>query len=63
MNNANRNTTANPSSKAWPTRQGPMGAAARWRMMRRGEKPRDFKGTLTKLIQYLGRYRLLILFV
>ena len=32
-------------------------------MMRRGEKPRDFKGTLNKLIQYLGRYRLLILFI
>jgi len=31
--------------------------------MRRGEKPRDFKGTLTKLIRYLGRYRLLILFI
>jgi ATP-binding cassette subfamily B protein len=32
-------------------------------MMRRGEKPRDFKGTLTKLIQYLGQYRFLILFI
>jgi ATP-binding cassette subfamily B protein len=36
---------------------GPMG------MMRRGEKPRDFKGTLTKLVRYLGRYRLLIVFI
>ncbi len=32
-------------------------------MMRRGEKPRDFKGTLTKLIQYLGQYRILIVFI
>jgi ATP-binding cassette subfamily B protein len=32
-------------------------------MMRRGEKPRDFKGTLKKLIQYLGRYRTLIIFI
>jgi ATP-binding cassette, subfamily B, multidrug efflux pump len=32
-------------------------------MMRRGEKPRDFKGTLSKLFQYLGQYRLLILFI
>jgi ATP-binding cassette subfamily B protein len=32
-------------------------------MMRKGEKPRDVKGTLTKLIRYLGRYRLLILFI
>ena len=36
---------------------GPMG------MMRGGEKPRDFKGTLKKLIQYLGSYKLLILFI
>jgi ATP-binding cassette subfamily B protein len=27
----------------------------------RGEKPRDFKGTMKKLIQYLGSYQLLIL--
>src|SRR5450756_83676 len=40
-----------------PMRGGPMA------MMRRGEKPRDFKGTLTKLVQYLGRYRLLIVFI
>jgi ATP-binding cassette, subfamily B, multidrug efflux pump len=32
-------------------------------MMRRGEKPRDFKGTLNKLIQYFGRYRALIVFI
>ncbi|MEW5868499.1 MAG: ABC transporter ATP-binding protein [Chloroflexota bacterium] len=32
-------------------------------MMRRGEKPRDFKGTLKKLVRYLGQYRLLILFI
>ncbi|MGA2502637.1 MAG: ABC transporter ATP-binding protein [Anaerolineales bacterium] len=32
-------------------------------MMRRGEKPRDFKGTLRKLIQYLGRYQGLIIFI
>jgi len=32
-------------------------------MMQRGEKPRDFKGTLTKFIQYLGQYRALIIFI
>lgn len=32
-------------------------------MMRRGEKPRDFKGTLNKLIRYLGRYKWLIIFI
>jgi ATP-binding cassette subfamily B protein len=40
-----------------PMGGGPMG------MMRKGEKPRDFKGTLKKLVQYLGQYRLLILFI
>ncbi|OGO65458.1 MAG: multidrug ABC transporter ATP-binding protein [Chloroflexi bacterium RBG_19FT_COMBO_50_10] len=32
-------------------------------MMQRGEKPRDFKGTLNKLIQYLGQYKLLIVVI
>jgi len=30
-------------------------------ILMRGEKPRDFKGTMKKLIQYLGSYQLLIL--
>jgi ATP-binding cassette subfamily B multidrug efflux pump len=42
---------------------GPMGRGGPMGMMSKGEKPRDFKGTLNKLIQYLGRYKLLILFV
>jgi ATP-binding cassette, subfamily B, multidrug efflux pump len=42
--------------------RGPMGGGP-MAMMRRGEKPRDFKGTLIKLVRYLGRYRLLILFI
>jgi ATP-binding cassette subfamily B protein len=42
---------------------GGMGRGGPMAMMQRGEKPRDFKGTLTKLIQYLGQYRLLILFI
>jgi ATP-binding cassette, subfamily B, multidrug efflux pump len=33
------------------------------RGMMRGEKPRDFKGTMRKLIQYLGAYRISILIV
>lgn len=40
-----------------PMGGGPMG------MMRKGEKPRDFRGTLKKLIEYLGRYKILILFI
>jgi ATP-binding cassette, subfamily B, multidrug efflux pump len=31
--------------------------------MMKGEKPRDFRGTMVKLIQYLGQYRILILVV
>ena len=42
--------------------RGPMGGGP-MAMMRRGEKPRDFKGTLKKLIQYLGQYKVLILFI
>ncbi len=42
---------------------GPMGRGGPMGMMGKAEKPRDFKGTLKKLIQYLGRYKLLILFV
>jgi ATP-binding cassette subfamily B multidrug efflux pump len=42
--------------------RGPMGGGP-MAMMSRGEKARDFKGTLKKLIQYIGRYKLLILFI
>ena len=38
---------------------GPMGG----RMMIKGEKPRDFKGTMVKLLQYLGSYKAAILVV
>ena len=41
--------------------RGPMGGGPM--SMMKGEKPRDFKGTLSKLIQYLGQYRGLILLV
>jgi len=41
---------------------GPMGHGGPMAMMR-GEKPRDFKGTMVKLIQYLGGYRVSILVV
>src|SRR5512138_365105 len=43
-------------------RGGPMGRGGPMAMMK-GEKPRDFKGTLKKLVQYLSQYRLLVLFV
>jgi ATP-binding cassette subfamily B protein len=41
--------------------RGPMGGGPM--AMIRGEKPRDFKGTMKKLIQYLGSYKLAILVV
>ncbi len=60
---------SNPAAKTSPAGDrgpggghGPMGGGP-MAMMRRGEKPRDFKGTLTKLVQYLGRYRYLIIFI
>ncbi|MCE7742411.1 MAG: ABC transporter ATP-binding protein, partial [Candidatus Heimdallarchaeota archaeon] len=38
-----------------PKPRGPMGA------MMKGDKASDFKGTMKKLIKYLGRYRMVIL--
>ena len=65
MTTQNSNPTTNPTpagGRAPTGGHGPMGGGP-MAMMRRGEKPRDFKGTLTKLIQYLGQYRLLIMFI
>jgi len=45
-----------------PRRTGPMGHGGPMAMMK-GEKPRDFKGTMAKLINYLGAYKLAILVV
>jgi ATP-binding cassette subfamily B multidrug efflux pump len=70
MNGNRNNSTAGstPTSGRPPVGGGPMGhrgpmAGGPMAMMRRGEKPRDFKGTLIKLIHYLGQYRFLILFI
>jgi ATP-binding cassette subfamily B protein len=41
---------------------GPMGHGGPMAMIK-GEKPRDFKGTMKKLIQYLGSYKVAILVV
>jgi ATP-binding cassette subfamily B multidrug efflux pump len=43
------------------TRRGPMGGGHGPMAMMKGEKARDFKGTMRRLIQYLGSYRLSIL--
>ena len=45
-----------------PVRGGPMGHGGPMAMMK-GDKPRDLKGTLKRLLQYLGSYRIAILFV
>ena len=61
--------SAPPTASRGPARRGglmggamPMGGGGP-RAMMRGEKPRDFRGTMTKLIAYLGQYRILILVV
>ncbi|MHB1355874.1 MAG: ABC transporter ATP-binding protein [Anaerolineae bacterium] len=45
-----------------PGRGGPLGGGPMGMMMK-GEKARDFKGTMKKLIQYLGNYKVAILIV
>ena len=42
-------------SRGEPMRRGPMG-----RMMK-GDKAKDFKGSMVKLISYLGKYKLIII--
>ena len=68
MNTQSSNPTTNPSPLGGRAPMGGgMGIGGRgggpMAMMRKGEKPRDFKGTLKKLIQYLGQYRLLIVLI
>jgi len=60
--------SSNPPANRGPARGGPMGGrgplgGGPMAMMSKAEKPRDFKGTLNKLIEYLGHYKLLILFL
>ncbi len=56
-------TNNNNGRKPQPVRRrGPMGFGG-GHMMMPGEKARDFKGTIKKLIQYLGVYRISILTV
>jgi ATP-binding cassette subfamily B multidrug efflux pump len=56
-------STSSSSRPAGPMRgRGPMGRGGPMAMMK-GEKARDFRGTMRKLIQYLGAYRILGLIV
>jgi ATP-binding cassette subfamily B multidrug efflux pump len=54
--------SSNGRRRGGPMRRGPMGRGGPMAMMK-GDKARDFKGTLRKLIQYLGSYRIAILIV
>jgi len=60
------NAAANPSAPGRPgsasgnRRRGPMGGGMRGMMP--GEKAKDFKGTMIKLLKYLGRYKWPIIF-
>ena len=45
-----------------PVRGGPMGHGGPGAMMK-GEKARDFKGTISKLVKYLGSYKTSIIFM
>jgi len=63
---SSRNGTNSSNRKPGPERRGPMagGPGGHGPMgMMRGEKARDFKGTMRKLIQYLGAYRFAIVIV
>jgi ATP-binding cassette subfamily B multidrug efflux pump len=47
-----------PEDSRGPMRRGPMGRGGPMgMMMRRGEKPRDFKGTMIKLVKYISAYK------
>jgi ATP-binding cassette subfamily B multidrug efflux pump len=55
-------TTSNQGpARQGPARHGPLGGGPM--AMLKGEKPRDFKGTMRRLIQYLGSYKISILIV
>ncbi len=56
------NTSSTARTTSGPRGRGPMGRGGPMAMMK-GEKPRDFKGTMIKLIQYLGSYRVAIAIV
>jgi ATP-binding cassette subfamily B multidrug efflux pump len=58
---SNRSPTGGPM-RGGPMRRGPMGHGGPMAMMK-GEKARDFRGTMRQLIQYLGSYKVAIVIV
>ncbi|MCJ7536313.1 MAG: ABC transporter ATP-binding protein/permease [Anaerolineales bacterium] len=59
MNSSNTSSNQRPAGGSPLGRRGPMGHGGPMAMMR-GDKARDFKGTMRKLIQYLGAYKFAI---
>ncbi len=55
-------TTATTRKPGGPMRGGPMGRGGHMSMMK-GDKAHDFKGTMVKLIEYLGSYKTSIVIV
>jgi ATP-binding cassette subfamily B multidrug efflux pump len=62
MQNNNSSSNRRPVGAPMRRRGGPMGHGGPMAMMK-GDKARDFKGTMRKLIEYLGAYKTAILFV
>ena len=62
MMHSSNTPNRSPMRGRGPMRGGPVGHGGPMAMMK-GEKPRDFKGTMRKLIQYLGSYKISILIV
>ena len=61
MTMQNQSSTANRGPM--PGGRGPIGRGGPMGMMRGGEKARDFKGTMSKLIKYLSVYKVSIIIV
>ncbi len=55
--------TSSSATKPNQSRGNPPMGGGPMAIMRRGEKPLDFKGTLAKFVQYLGKYKFLIVFI
>ncbi|MEG0309477.1 MAG: ABC transporter ATP-binding protein [Eubacterium sp.] len=51
------------ASTPQPSRRGPMGGRGRGPMVTGSEKAQDFKGTFNKLLSYLGKYKIALIFV
>ena len=62
-NNSQTNQVKVESKRHGPLGGGPMHGGPGGGMMRGGEKARDFKGTMGKLINYLGEYKTKIILV